>query len=350
MGDWNTSGLSSEVTTTWQRTCVGLIVLGLGACGAEAGPDQPGVADPSALEAAELPESCDSCEPEGDPADAGIETCPKGPDAICHEFIATDNGRNVVNYVNEFDPSKNWTSAKVGTTANSPRTIEIVPNCTAKSRKAVLVSTNTGFVELDLADGTLLRQQAGFVSVTSANRLPNKSTALGIVSNITNLDASGCTVRTIPLPEGPDLRAINRNPHGGHYWFSKRENIFEIDKQGDVLWQANMGPGTKGYAVFWRKGGGAYATTGDPATVLEIDAAGQVVSTVGGKANFPFLDFFSGFVRLPNGNFVVANWLGHITPQPDQPHLVELTPDNREVWRWGDQTLARQITSVYVFR
>jgi len=54
--------------------------------------------------------------------------------------------------------------------------------------------------------------------------------------------------------------------------------------------------------------------------------------------------------RRPAINFVVANWLGHITPKPDQPHLVEFTPDNQEVRRWGDQTLARPITSVYVFR
>src|SRR6185503_14380875 len=36
-------------------------------------------------------------------------TCPKGATAICHEFLANDNGRNQINYVNEFDPSKNWT-------------------------------------------------------------------------------------------------------------------------------------------------------------------------------------------------------------------------------------------------
>jgi hypothetical protein len=48
---------------------------------------------------------------------------------------------------------------------------------------------------------------------------------------------------------------------------------------------------------------------------------------------------------------VVANWLGHLAaPAPDAPHLVELTSENKEVWRWGDQTLARQITSVHVLR
>jgi hypothetical protein len=55
-------------------------------------------------------------------------------------------------------------------------------------------------------------------------------------------------------------------------------------------------------------------------------------------------------VRLPNGHFVAANWLAHITPQPDQPHLVELTPENEIVWMWGNQQDARQIANVHVMR
>jgi hypothetical protein len=318
----------------FQSTCLGFALAGLAAC--SGAPDL----ETTGTETSELRE------------EACSERCPKGPNSICHEFIATDNARHVVNYVNEFDPSKNWTSVSVGTTANSPRTIEIVRNKDAKKKRAVLVSTNAGFAELDLVDGTLIKQQGGFTGVTSANRLPDDSTALGIVSNITFVDAAGATIRTLPLPNGPDLRAINRNPKDGSFWFSERENIFEVDGDtGATLWQANMGPGTKGYAVWWRKHGGAYATTGDPATVVEMDASGQIVNTVGGKAKFPFLDFFSGFVRQRNGNFVVANWLGHLAaPAPDTPHVVEFTPENEEVWRWGDQTLARQITSVYVLR
>jgi hypothetical protein len=115
----------------------------------------------------------------------------------------------------------------------------------------------------------------------------------------------------------------------------------------------DMGAGTKGYAVWWRDGGGAYATTGDPSTVIEMDTTGRILNTVGGKAMFTAigLDFFSGFVRMPSGNFVVANWLGHLSaPAASTPHIVEFTPQNKVVWQWGNQTLARQITNVYVVR
>ena len=96
--------------------------------------------------------------------------------------------------------------------------------------------------------------------------------------------------------------------------------------------------------MWWRAGGGAYATSGEPATVLEISGTGAILTTIGGRTKFPDLDFFSGFQRLANGNYIVANWLGHVSsPASNRPHVVELTPANAMVWTWGNQSLARQI-------
>ena len=70
-----------------------------------------------------------------------------------------------------------------------------------------------------------------------------------------------------------------------------------------------MGVGTKGYTVWWREGGGAYASTGEPATIVEVIGASNATtlqSTVGGLGlKFPFLDFLAGFVRLKNGVYVL---------------------------------------------
>jgi hypothetical protein len=275
-------------------------------------------------------------------------TCPAG-EGKCHEFIANDNSRNVVNYVNEFDPSKNWTSKKLngGGSANTPRTIELINN-----GQTILVSSNLGYAELNLSDGTITKQQGGSSGVTGACRLPDGSTALGINNSIKFINAAGQEIKTMPSgPAGSDLRAINRQPETGNFWLSKHEYIYEVNGMtGTAEWTYNMGSTAKGYAVWWREGGGAYATTGDPSTVIEVDGTGKVLNTVGDKKKFNVLDFFSGFVRRPNGNFIVANWLGHITPKPDQPHVVEFTPDNKLIWQWGNQTLARQITNVYVFQ
>jgi hypothetical protein len=87
--------------------------------------------------------------------------------------------------------------------------------------------------------------------------------------------------------------------------------------------------------------------------VLEYDKAAPIISKVGGKADHPSLglDFFTGFQRLPNGNIVAANWQGHVaSPAPDTPHLVEFTPDNELVLKWGDQIMACQITDALILR
>jgi hypothetical protein len=277
--------------------------------------------------------------------------CPKPEGQICHEFIANDNRRHVVNYVNEFDPTKNWTRNVGDVNDNSPRTIEIIDNPAAKSGKAILVSLDKGYGEFDLVDGTRLAFIQGYSIISGACRLPDGTTALANENQIIVVNSTGARVRNIPIPAGANLRAINRDPATGHYWFSKDSLVYEVTDQGAQVWRANMGATAKGYAVWWRAGGGAYATTGDPSTVVEIDAAGSIIKTIGGKgATWPFLDFFSGFVRLPNGNFVVANWLGHIAPAADAPEVVEFNSNNQLVWRWGNQTLAAVITNVYVFR
>jgi len=280
--------------------------------------------------------------------------CPKPAPGICHEFYANDNGRNQINYVNEFT-GKGWTVPVGDTGQNSPRTIEIVDNAKGKTGKAVLVSLDKGYGEFDVVDGASLVKVQQFTAVTGACRMPDGTTALAVNNDsIRIVGSGGNVVRQFALPTvAGDVRAINRNPKTGNFWFSKTEHIFEVTDQGKQVWHALLGTGAKGFSVWWREGGGAYATTGDPATVLELDAAGSVVNQVGGEDKFPSLglDWFSGFVRLSNGNYVVSNWLGHLTaPKQETPQVLEFTPDNMIVWQWGNQTLARQITNVYVIR
>ena len=149
--------------------------------------------------------------------------------------------------------------------------MEIVSNAKAKGGKALLVSVNKGFEEYDITDGTkvasVLTQTGG---VTGATRLPDGTTALGMLTIIKIVGPTGAAVSQFNLPMGPELRAINRDPKTGHYWFSKMEYIYETDDQGNQLWKGYMGVGTKGYAVWWREGGGAYASTGEPASIVEV--------------------------------------------------------------------------------
>lgn len=300
----------------------------------------------------------------GSGGSAPEEPCPKpvtaeDPNPICHEFFANDNARNQINYVNEFDPTKNWTKPVDDTTVNSPRQAEWVDNPAASNGKAVMISVNRGYQEYDSVTGERLVNVvlAGVTGIRGAVRLPNGNTLLGVGDNkLRVVDKNGTTVGTectLPGSGSDSLRVVQRDPSNGHLLLGRLLEIFIVTESCQEQWKATLPAGSKAYSVFPRPGGGVFATSGARSTVVEFDQAGTIVGEVGGKDAHPGigLDFFSGFERLPNGNVVAANWQGHVAaPAESTPHLVEFTPDNRLVWRWGNQTLARQITNTLILR
>jgi hypothetical protein len=293
------------------------------------------------------------------------EPCPKPEGEICHEFFANDNARNQVNYVNEFDPSKNWTVPVNVTTVNSPRQVEMVDNAAATNGKAIMVSVNTGYQEYDMVTGDRLVNVvlAGTTGIRGAVRLPNGNTILGVGDNkLRTVDKNGATVGvecTLPGAGGDSLRVINRDAATGHLLLGRLLDLFVVTDQCQQQWTAKLPAGSKAYSIFPAMDGaawtdrGVWATSGAPSTVIHFDGAGQIVGQVGGKDVHVGigLDFFSGFEFLPNGNIVAANWQGHVAaPAENTPHLVEFTPANELVWQWGNQTLARQITNTLMLR
>ena len=55
--------------------------------------------------------------------------------------------------------------------------------------------------------------------------------------------------------------------------------------------------------------------------------------------------FMTGFQRLPNGNTVVSNWLGH-GKFGTAPHIIEITPDKKVVWSFADHKTMKTVSSV----
>ena len=49
--------------------------------------------------------------------------------------------------------------------------------------------------------------------------------------------------------------------------------------------------------------------------------------------------------RLPNGNTVLSNWLGH-GRLGKGPHLIEVTPDKKVVWTFADHKTMKSISSL----
>jgi hypothetical protein len=55
----------------------------------------------------------------------------------------------------------------------------------------------------------------------------------------------------------------------------------------------------------------------------------------------------AGLHRLPNGNTVMSNWLGH-GKLDTAPQLIEVTPDKRVVWTFAGYPAMKTISSVQI--
>ncbi len=55
--------------------------------------------------------------------------------------------------------------------------------------------------------------------------------------------------------------------------------------------------------------------------------------------------FMTGFQRLPNGNTVMTNWIGH-GHIGRAPHIIEVTRDKKVVWTFADHKTFKTIASI----
>jgi hypothetical protein len=130
--------------------------------------------------------------------------------------------------------------------------------------------------------------------------------------------------------------------YGGHV-------VKEYDPAGRVLREipAKGGP----HSVVRLPDGNTLVSCGDQpggSRVFEVDPTGAVAWEVKGE-ELPgiSLKFIAGVHRLPNGNTVICNWLGH-GQFGKAPHLVEITRDKQVAWTYADHRLFRTISSVQI--
>ncbi len=157
------------------------------------------------------------------------------------------------------------------------------------------------------------------------------------------------------LPQGADGGHLHmRNARcleNGHYLVAHYgfQAVREYDAQGKLfktIW-ADGGP----HSAARLPNGHTVVSCGDGkggSRVFEADEEGRMVWEVKGD-ELPgiSLKFMAGFHRLPNGNTVMSNWLGH-NQFGKAPHLIEVTPDKKVVWTFADHKTMRTISSVVI--
>ena len=119
---------------------------------------------------------------------------------------------------------------------------------------------------------------------------------------------------------------------------------------GRVVWQV-AAPGGPHSAVRLPDGNTLISSAdraGAPARVFEVTPDGRTVWEIRGE-ELPgvSMKFMAGLHRLPNGNTVMSNWLGH-GQFGKAPHLIEVTRDKRVVWSFADHETMKTISSVQI--
>jgi hypothetical protein len=194
--------------------------------------------------------------------------------------------------------------------------------------------------------------------IYACQRLPNGNTFVGECNagRLLEVDPKGMIVKELRLlPEGKDgghtyMRNARRLADGNylvcHYG---GQEVCEYDPQGKVV-KTIPAPGGPHSAVRLANGntliacGDMKCATGP--RVFEVDASGKTVWEIrDGDLPGIRLAFMTGMQRLPNGNTVISNWLGH-GKLGTAPHLIEVSPDKQVKWTFADHQSMKTISSL----
>jgi hypothetical protein len=262
------------------------------------------------------------------------------PRDIRHRFLATDGETSKLIYVDQLHPEKDWTVE----TPKGPRDLRRVGD------KTVLVSHKGGAFEVDLETGKQTWIVNGYREVHAAIRLGNGHTVLvgqtekGVTLH--DVDRDGKETGRVVVEGKRNTRNAQRFENG-NILFTSGKAAVEVDVSGKVVWEAAI-PGAAD-DIDRLENGLTVVPTGSGGTALYLDKDGKVVATRGGKDVHPELKihWFAATQTLPNGNLVVANWLGH-KPGLTGPHVLEFDAANKVVWKWESEGRVQTLHNVLV--
>jgi len=171
-------------------------------------------------------------------------------------------------------------------------------------------------------------------------------------SRLLEIGRDGQIAKEIKLPVPPatikthdQYRGV-RKTAAGHYLVCRKgeHRVEELDGDGKVL-RAIAVPGDVHEAVLLPSGN-LLISCGDGHKVIEVDQHDKVVWELN-ENDLPGnpLRLMAGLLRLPNGNTLFCNYLGH-GHLGKQPHFFELTPDKKVVWEFADHVHFKTVNQI----
>lgn len=203
------------------------------------------------------------------------------------------------------------------------------------------------------------------VEVHAFQRLPGGLTMIAESgpARIIEVDRSGKVQREVKLQvDHPnahsDTRLVRKIANGNYLVAHEADGrVREYDPTGKIVWQYDVplfgkepkgghGPEAFGNSVFSATrlaNGNTLIGAGNGHSVLEVDKAGKLVWKIE-QNDLPgiTLAWVTRVERLPNGNTLIGN----CHAGPDNPQLIEVTPDRKVVWTWKDFALFGDSTPV----
>lgn len=269
--------------------------------------------------------------------------CPAAESAVAHPFACTDYSAGRVFIVSRSGQVE-WEFA-----APSCNDLWVLPNGN------LLFNTGHGVREVTRQKQVVFEYQSKS-EIYACQRLTNGNTFVGECNSgrLLEVEPSGHIAREIHLlAEGQDGgHAYMRNARrlaNGHYLVAHYGDqvVREYDPEGRVVRSIPAAGGPHSAARL--PNGNTLVSCGDMpggARAFEVDVNGKTVWQVkGDELPGVSLKFVAGIQRLPNGNTLLCNWLGH-GQFGKAPHLIEVTPDKRVVWSFADHEHMKTISSV----
>lgn len=172
-------------------------------------------------------------------------------------------------------------------------------------------------------------------------------------SRIIEVGSDGKIAKEIKLTTKPEIKLHNqfrgtRKLANGTYrvCFKGEGKIVDIAADGKVLRELAV-PGDP-HGAITLPDGHLIVTCGDGHKVIEFDADGKPVWELN-ENDLPgnTLRLMAGCHRLPNGNTVFCNYLGH-GHLGEQPQFFEVTRDKKVVWQFDDHAHFKDINQIMV--
>jgi outer membrane protein assembly factor BamB len=156
---------------------------------------------------------------------------------------------------------------------------------------------------------------------------------------IIEVDREGRLQKEIRLKvDGNDVHHDTRQARklkDGHYLVAHEgdESVREYDEEGNVVWEYDVT--SQVFSAERLENGNTLIGTGDGHRVIEVNPEGKVVWSIE-ENDLPGirLAWVTMVERLENGNTRLVN----CHAGPDNPQIIEVTPENKVVWTFRDFT------------